>query len=84
MTYNQLIGAIAKKTRELADMKMPQLRREHPDSQSSDVGAPPPHVMKMGRGELMEDILNEEFDDEFDFDLTDDTELNETQSARSS
>ena len=72
MTHNELVGKIAARAKELADMTADQLRMEHPDAANHET--PNQHnanqVLKgKTRGTLIEEILDEEFCQEFDFDI---------------
>lgn len=72
-TYNGLIGRIAERVEELANLSASALRMEHPDAQEAEI--PNPHnaleVTKgMSRGKIISDILVDQFNEEFDFDLS--------------
>lgn len=66
-SYQDLMYAMALRARELADMKMDQLRRWYPATAETDT-----ELVRLckesgySRGQMIEDILTEEFDVEFD------------------
>ncbi len=62
MTYNELVGKIAQRAEELADLTMKELRLWHPDV----VGIGTDYEAKgatagMSKGRIIADILTEEF-----------------------
>lgn len=70
MTINTLIDQITKRVQELGDMSMDNLRATYPettDTRSELVR----HVkeMKLTRGEIMRDIISDEFSYDFDQDI---------------
>ncbi len=70
MTYNELVGKIAKRAKELADLKMDDLRAHHPES--TDTRSQLITFCKserLSRGDIIEEILDDEFRLEFDCDL---------------
>ena len=68
-SYNDLVYAVAKRARELGDLKMPELRSEA--GYNCDTFAEAQRVnAHMGRGELIELVLTEEFVEEFDRDFS--------------
>lgn len=72
MTYNELVGKIAQRAKELTSMKMNQLRMEHHDAAETEVSTQNnANVILKGKtqGELVEDILVDEFSAEFDFEI---------------
>jgi len=67
-TYNDLVYAIAKRARELGELKMPDLRESAGYDCEMPAEARRVHA-HTGRGELIEYILTEEFVEEFDYDF---------------
>lgn len=70
--YNALIAEIAAKAALLADMTMAQLRMEHPDAAETEIPTQghADRVLKgYSRGKLIEDILIDDFSEEFDFEI---------------
>jgi hypothetical protein len=69
-SYNDLVYAVAKRARELGDLKLPELRSEA--GYNCDTEAEALRVnAHMKRGELIEYILTEEFCEECDRDFED-------------
>lgn len=64
-TYNDLVFAVAKRARELGDMKLPELREVAGYGCDTPAEARRVHAYT-GRGELIELILVEEYIEEFD------------------
>lgn len=67
-SYNDLVYAVAKRARELGDLKMPELRSTAGYGCDTDAEARRIHA-NTGRGELIEYILTEEFCEEIDRDF---------------
>lgn len=64
MTVNNLIGRLATRAKQLADMSLPNLRYNYPDvEEASQVRSA---TRGLSRGQLVEAILVEEFSLEFD------------------
>ena len=67
-SYNDLVYAVAKRARELGDLKLPELREEA--GYDCDTAAEARRIHQFtGRGELIELILTEEFVEENDRDF---------------
>ena len=67
-SYRDLMYAIAKRAKELGDLKMPELRSAAGFGCNTDWEAQQ-KSQGCSRGELIEEILTEEFDPEFDRDF---------------
>jgi hypothetical protein len=69
-TYNTLVGKMAQRAKELADMAMDDLRRLYPETTET-----PQELVRLckqqrlSRGKLIEVILYEEFEVEFDCEM---------------
>lgn len=81
-TYNDLVYAVAKRARELGDLKMPELRESAGYNCEDGAEARRVHA-HTGRGELIEYILTEEFCEEFDKDFEDEDDGKPTEVLRS-
>jgi hypothetical protein len=69
-TYRTLLYAVTERARELADLPLPQLRLWHPDVVGTGSGYEAKQVCHgLTRGEIIECILDEQFDIEFDRDI---------------
>ncbi len=70
MTFNELIEKIAARAKTLADLKMDELRACHPES--TDTRSQLITFCKkerLSRGEIIQEILDDEFRLEFDHDI---------------
>ncbi len=73
-TYNTLVAKITKRARELGNLKMDELRLSHPDVEGVNIHGNPispiyeaRQILKgKERGDIIEEILDDEFCLEFD------------------
>jgi hypothetical protein len=70
MTYNDLVYAVAKRAKELANLKMPDLRSAAGYGCDTPAEAKRTHAHE-DRGSLIDLILTEEFVEEFDKEFVD-------------
>jgi hypothetical protein len=67
MTVNELVGRIYERIVELGKLKMPVLRREHPDAADEEIptkwAGPKRATAGMSREQIIADIILEEFSD---------------------
>jgi hypothetical protein len=67
---NQLIGEITERVNQLADLKMPELRLAHPQVVGTGSNYEALQAtMGLSRGQIIADIILEEFSLEFDKDI---------------
>jgi hypothetical protein len=69
-TVNDLVGAISERVNQLADLKMPELRLTHPQVEGTGTNYEGNQVtLGMTRGQIIADIILDEFSLEFDKDI---------------
>ena len=70
MTVNQLVGQVARRVAELADLKMGELRSDYPEAtETRGELLQMCKQLRLTRGQMIEAIMIEEFCVEFDVDI---------------